>query len=183
MMCLDSSDPSIGGFAKLFVEYREGGEFYAANFKDGQQVSVARALPHLDHPGDHVEILDCERVERVIDEADYFSLSNCSCRHKKRHAGGQVCKVPLETCTSFGKAADYVVRRGMGRAIAKAEMKDIAQRSCVIAAAAAAGSSRESTSTGTPMRSYPRRSCRTSTWRTATAARSVRGPATLRLLR
>ena len=27
------------------------GEFYAANFKDGQQVSVARALPHLEHLG------------------------------------------------------------------------------------------------------------------------------------
>jgi len=70
----------------------------------------ARALPHLGHLGDHVEILDYERVDRVIDEADYFSLSNCSCRHKKHHAGGEVCKVPLETRTSFGKAADYVVR-------------------------------------------------------------------------
>jgi len=70
----------------------------------------AGALPHLGHLGDHVEILDYERVDRVIDEADYFSLSNCSCRHKKHHAGGEVCKVPLETRTSFGKAADYVVR-------------------------------------------------------------------------
>ena len=129
MMRMDSSDENIGKYSKLFVDYLAGGEFYAANFKDKQQVSVARVLPHLDHLGDHVEILDYERVDRVIDEADYFSLSNCSCRHKKHHAGGEVCKVPLETCTSFGKGADYLVRRGMAREISRAEMKDVAQRS------------------------------------------------------
>ena len=129
MMRMGSSDADVGKFAKLFVDYLAGGEFYAANFKDQQQVSVARVLPHLDHLGDHVEILDYEKVDRVIDEAEYFSLSNCSCRHKKHHAGGEVCKVPLETCTSFGKAADYLVRRGMGREISRAEMKDVAQRS------------------------------------------------------
>lgn len=129
MMRMGNSDADTGKYAKLFTDYLAGGEFYAANFKDGQQVSIARVLPHLDHLGDHVEILDYERVDRVIDEADYFSISNCSCRHRKHHAGGEVCKVPLETCTSFGKAADYVVRRGMGRAISKAEMKDVAQRS------------------------------------------------------
>ena len=129
MMRLDSSDEEVGKFARLFVDYLEGGGFYAANFGHGQQVSVARALPHLDHLDDHVEILDYERVDRVIEEAESFSVSNCSCRHKKHHAGGQVCKVPLETCTSFGKAADYVVRHGMGRRIPRKEMQDIAQRS------------------------------------------------------
>jgi ferredoxin len=129
MMRMDGSDANIGKYAKLFVEYLESGEFYAANFKDGQRVSVMRSMPHLDHLSDHVEILDYERVDRVIEEADYFSVSNCSCRHKKHHAGGQVCKVPLETCTSFGRGADYLVRRGMARAISKSEMKDIAQRS------------------------------------------------------
>ena len=129
MMRMDHSDPDIGKVSRLFVDYLESGEFYAANFKDGQQVSVARALPHLEHLGDHVEILDYEKVERIVDAAGTFSLSNCSCRHKKLHAGGQVCKVPLETCTSFGSAADYLVRHGMGRAISKSEMKDVVQRS------------------------------------------------------
>ena len=129
MMRMQSSDPDIGKVSRLFVDYLESGEFYAANFKDGQQVSVARALPHLEHLGDHVEILDYEKVERIVDEASAFSLSNCSCRHKKHHAGGQTCKVPLETCTSFGSAADYLVRHGMGREISKSEMKDVVQRS------------------------------------------------------
>lgn len=129
MMRLDGTDESIGKYARLFVDYLEEGEFYAANFKDGQQVTVARALPHLEHLGDHVEILDYERVGQIIDDAISFSLSNCSCRHKKHHAGGEICKVPLETCTSFGKAADYLVRHDMGREISRSEMKDVAQRS------------------------------------------------------
>ena len=129
MMRLDSKDPDIGEYSRLFVEYLEEGQFYAANFQDGQQVSIARALPHLEQLGDHVEILDYEKVDRLIDEAKSFSLSNCSCRHKKHHAGGEACKVPLETCTSFGKAADYLVRHGMGRKISRSEMRDVAQRS------------------------------------------------------
>jgi len=129
MMRMSSDDPDIGKLSKLFSDYFHEGDFYAANFRDGEQVSVARTLPHLDDLGDHVEILDYEKVERIIDEADYFSVGVCSCRHKKHHAGEQVCKVPLETCTSFGRAADYLVRHHMARPISKSEMRDVAQRS------------------------------------------------------
>jgi ferredoxin len=129
MMRMPDSDPDVGRLSKLFVEYLEGGEFYAANFKHGEQVSVARALPHLEHLGDHVEILDYERVDRIVEEAQSFSVGLCSCRHKKHHAGEQVCKVPLETCTSFGPSAEYLVRHHMARPISRSEMHDIVQRS------------------------------------------------------
>jgi ferredoxin len=129
MMRMSSDDPDIGKLSKLFSDYFHEGDFYAANFRDGEQVWVARALPHLDDLGDHVEILDYEKVERIIDEAEYFSVGVCSCRHKKHHAGEQVCKVPLETCTSFGRAADYLVRHHMARPISRSEMRDVAQRS------------------------------------------------------
>jgi len=129
MMRTDIANEDLGKYARAFVDYLEEGEFYSANFKDGQQVSIARSLPHLEHLGDHVEIFDYEKVDQVIEETDYFSVSNCSCRHKKHHAGGEVCKVPLETCTSFGKAAEYLVRHNMGREISRSEMHDIAQRS------------------------------------------------------
>jgi ferredoxin len=129
MMRLRGDDPDIGRISRLFVEYLEDGAFYDANFKHGEQVSVARVMPHLEHLGDHVEILDYERVDRLIEEEDYFSLGVCSCRHKKHHAGQQVCKVPLETCTSFGRGAEYLVRHDMAREISKSEMKDVVQRS------------------------------------------------------
>jgi Fe-S-cluster-containing hydrogenase component 2 len=129
MMRMKAADPDVGKVARLFSDYYHQGEFYAANFRDGQQVTVARALPHLDDLGDHVEILDYERVERIIDEEEHFALGVCSCRHTKHHAGEQVCKVPLETCTSFGRAADYLVRHHLAREISRSEMRDVAQRS------------------------------------------------------
>jgi formate hydrogenlyase subunit 6/NADH:ubiquinone oxidoreductase subunit I len=129
MMRMKGSDPDIGRISRLFLEYMESGEFYGANLKDGQQVMPLRALPHLEHIGDHVEILDYERLDHIVEEANYFSLGVCSCRHKKHHAGEQVCKVPLETCTSFGTGAQYLVRHGMAREISRDEMKDVVQRS------------------------------------------------------
>lgn len=129
MMRMHDSDPDIGTVARLFSDYFHEGDFYRANYGDGQQVTVARALPHLDDLGDHVEILDYERLEQIIDEQEHFAVGVCSCRHKKHHAGEQVCKVPLETCTSFGTAASYLVRHHMAREIPKSEMRDIAQRS------------------------------------------------------
>ena len=44
MMRMGNSDADAGKYAKLFVDYLAGGEFYAANFKDRQQVSVTRVL-------------------------------------------------------------------------------------------------------------------------------------------
>jgi len=129
MMRMKDSDAEIGRISRLFLEYTESGEFYGANLKDGQQVMPLRALPHLEHLADHVEILDYERLDRIVEEANYFSLGMCSCRHKKHHAGEQVCKVPLETCTSFGTSAQYLVRHGMAREVSRDEMKDVVQRS------------------------------------------------------
>ena len=129
MMRTDIANEDIGKYARAFTDYMDEGDFYTANFKDGQQVAIARSLPHLEHLGDHVEILDYERVDQIIEETSTFSVSNCSCRHKKLHAGHDACKVPLETCTSFGRAAEYLVRHNMGREISRSEMHDIAQRS------------------------------------------------------
>ena len=129
MMRMGDSEPDLGKVAKLFSDYFHEGGFYAANYRDGQQVTVMRAVPHLEDLGDHVEILDYEKVEWIIDQHEHFAVGVCSCRHKKHHAGEQVCKVPLETCTSFGRAADYLVRHHMAREISRSEMRDIAQRS------------------------------------------------------
>lgn len=129
MMRMPDAEADVGKVATLFSDYFRQGDFYAANFGAGQQVSVARALPHLEDLGDHVEILDYEKVDRIIDQEERFAVGVCSCRHKKHHAGDRVCRVPLETCTSFGRASDYLVRHGMAREISKSEMRDVAQRS------------------------------------------------------
>ncbi|MBS1173304.1 MAG: 4Fe-4S protein [Proteobacteria bacterium] len=45
MMRMSGDDPDIGKLSKLFSDYFHEGDFYAANCRDGQQVTVARALP------------------------------------------------------------------------------------------------------------------------------------------
>ena len=116
-------------WASLFHEYMEEGAPYRANFTKGSQTSIARAIPHEETLGDHVEILEYERATHLIEEAGKYALGLCSCRHKKEKAGEERCGVPLETCTTFGHGADYLIRNNLSKEISKSEMLEIFARS------------------------------------------------------
>lgn len=120
---------NVKQWADLFHEYMHEGAPYRSNFAAGTQTSIARAVPHPEALGDHVEILDYEKVGYLVDEAKKYSVGLCSCRHKKEHSTGGRCDVPMETCTTLGHGAEYIIRNGLGREIDKAEMIDILQRS------------------------------------------------------
>ena len=117
-------------WAELFQAYMFGErDFLHANFGDGQQTSVMRALPHEEALGEHVEILDYEKASALIEEHTEFSLGLCSCRHEKHHLGHPPCPTPMETCTSIGTGARFLIRNGFARPIDKAQMRDILARS------------------------------------------------------
>jgi formate hydrogenlyase subunit 6/NADH:ubiquinone oxidoreductase subunit I len=119
-------------WAQLFRDYLEEGGFYRANFGEGQKVSVMRTVPHDGSvaAADHVEVLDYEKAAAIIDRNDRFAIGICSCRHEHEHAGGRTCKVPLETCSSFGEATvGFMVRNRLAREVSKAEMLDNLARS------------------------------------------------------
>lgn len=116
-------------WAALFHEYMEEGAPYRANFTKGSQTSLARAIPHEDTLGDHVEILDYERATHLIEEAGRYALGLCSCRHKKEESGEERCDVPLTTCTTFGHGADYLIRNNISKEISQSEMLEIFARS------------------------------------------------------
>ena len=119
-------------WAELFQAYMFGNrDFLEANFGDGQILSVMRALPHEEtvRQQDHVEILDYERASALIDEASVFALGLCACRHEKHHLGTRECDVPLETCTSMGSAAEFLIRNEFAREVSKGEMLDVLARS------------------------------------------------------
>ncbi len=114
-------------WAKILHEYMEvDGTFRAANYRQGRQVSFMRALPHEEaltsQPG--YEILDYEKVSRLLAESDRFSIGLCSCRHGKRHVGEEGCDVPLEKCSQFGYAADFMIRHGLAREVSRREMEE-----------------------------------------------------------
>ncbi|MFV0420965.1 ATP-binding protein [Oleidesulfovibrio sp.] len=114
----------------LFNNYMFGdSNFFEANFGDGQQVSIMRALPYESViAGDHVEILDYEKASAMVEANTIFSIGLCSCRHEKYHLGKD-CHVPMETCTSMGGGAEFLIRNNFARRIDKAEMLDILDRS------------------------------------------------------
>ncbi len=119
-------------WARLFHDYLSDGEaYYRANLSKGQTVSPLRALPYEDAIADDafVEILDYEKASAIIDGQDKFAIGICSCRHEKMHAGEKKCDVPLETCSTFGRATESIIRHGFAREVSKSEMLENLARS------------------------------------------------------
>ncbi len=119
-------------WARMFHEYMHGDDtFYAENFKHGERTSVIRALPHEEAFEDtaFVEVLDYEKATSIVEESDRFAIGLCSCRHEKLHIGEKTCDVPLEKCSSFGHAADYLIRHNMAVEVSKEEMLENNARS------------------------------------------------------
>lgn len=119
-------------WARLFHDYLQGTHaFYAANFKDGEKVSIMRVLPHEEAIGEagYVEILDYEKAASIVENTSRFAIGLCSCRHEKLHVGEKACQVPLETCSSFGAGAGALIRHGMAKEVSKTEMLENIARS------------------------------------------------------
>ncbi len=112
--------------AGLFNQYlnADHGVFFATNAKNGEKVSVIRALPHWDaiDPSEYMEVLDYEKAASIIEGSKKFSIGICSCRHEKLHIGEKTCDVPLEKCSSFNIGADYLIRNKLAREVSKSEM-------------------------------------------------------------
>ena len=116
-------------WGKLFHQYMVEGSPYRSNFAEGYRTSLARALPHEESLAEQVEILDYERAEHLVEESTKTAVGLCSCRHKAEHAGEELCEVPMETCTTLGWGADYLIRNGMSREIDRVEAREIFARS------------------------------------------------------
>lgn len=119
-------------WAALFHQYMQRKDSVTpANFGKGEKISLFRALPHEGtiRASEYVEILDYEKATAIIEKSDRFAVGICSCRHEKLHVGEKTCDVPLETCTSFGLAADFLIRHDMAREVSKSEMLENVARS------------------------------------------------------
>jgi len=116
----------------LFHDYMlKQPDFLMANYGRKEKVSILRTLPHesMINQGDYVEILDYESATAIIEEQDVIGIGTCSCRHVSTHTGTKKCNVPLDTCSSFGVAAEYLTRRGFAKKVSKSEMCDNLARS------------------------------------------------------
>lgn len=60
------------------------------------------------------EVLTCERASEIIRQPGGGDISIIPCRHKAIHLG-KYCGAPLEVSTSLGTAAEWIIRRSLGK--------------------------------------------------------------------
>lgn len=111
--------------AEALEAYTHGDDAFAREAFGGDTV-VGRSLVHETALGDEVlpDVLAWERATELISSARSWAVALCYCRHKAEHLG-KPCDAPKEACLSLDGGADFIARRGFGRAIEKSEALDI----------------------------------------------------------
>jgi electron transport complex protein RnfB len=64
------------------------------------------------------EAMPYEQAEAIVRSQSTIAITNCICRQEMQIAG-HGCEKPMETCMSFGVAAESSVRNGKGRMISQ----------------------------------------------------------------
>lgn len=99
--------------ASLFKEYYETAYMEEMGASD---IPSFKVLPI----GEHVEAdlvpYPFLHLEEEVRAARKISVTECVCR-KEARLTGDACDYPLETCLSFGAAAEYYIENGLGREI------------------------------------------------------------------
>jgi len=76
-------------------------------------------------PGEDV-IQTYDQVSNYIENADPISISPCYCRQESKLINPiDICDVPIESCMSFNRAAEYIIEGNFGRKISKDKAYDI----------------------------------------------------------
>ncbi len=95
----------------------------------GTETVIGRSLVHetaLEDPPP--DVLDWERATSIVRDANVAAVSLCYCRHKAEHLGSR-CDAPIDCCLSLNGGAEFVIRRGFGRAVERSEAMEILVRS------------------------------------------------------
>ena len=118
----DIPQKELAGFMMRYVH--DEPEFVRSVFAG--KVMPGRTLVHEGavDPEDLPRVLDHERASHLIREAKMCAVSLCFCRHAAEHEG-RSCGRPMEVCTTFNAAADFLVRRGLARRIEREETREI----------------------------------------------------------
>jgi electron transport complex protein RnfB len=103
--------------AELFREY------YDAVYADemgASNVAGFKVLPVEENIQAETVLLPYHHLKESIKQARKIAVADCVCR-KEAHLVGERCEHPIETCLSFGAAAEYYIENGMGREISADE--------------------------------------------------------------
>lgn len=73
------------------------------------------------------EVIGYERASELIRQSGGGAITMCACRHEAEHLG-RACDAPVDVCTSLGGAAEWIVRKGLGRAATVDELLEVLDR-------------------------------------------------------
>lgn len=99
--------------ASLFKEYYETAYMEEMGASD---VPSFKVLPIAEHVEADLVLYPFLKLEEEVRAARKISVADCVCR-KEARLTGDGCDYPMETCLSFGAAADYYIENGLGREI------------------------------------------------------------------
>ena len=97
------------------------------DLKSWRKTPQLRTIPVKQSISVQHEVMPYERAEELVRAHESFAVSNCICR-QEHHILGKGCEKPLESCLTFGMAAETVARTGRGRAISREEALEILER-------------------------------------------------------
>ncbi|MFP4668029.1 MAG: 4Fe-4S binding protein [Desulfobacterales bacterium] len=111
--------------AALFRKYYE--EAYQVEM-GRSNVPAFKVTPIQEYIANDITLYPYHKVEEDIRSARVIAVANCICRTEARLLG-EGCDNPIETCLSFGAAAEYYIHTGRGREISADEAIEILKAS------------------------------------------------------
>lgn len=120
-------ETDIRALAQLFTTYFDDRE--AREMMAGVETRMERTLVYerFIPAAVETEVLPYERASELIRQAGGGAISLCACRHKASHMG-KACDAPLDVCTTLYPAAEWIIRRGLGRAATVEELLEVLDR-------------------------------------------------------
>ena len=99
-------------------------EYYETVYVDemgASNVPGFKVLPIEERISADTVLLPYLKLKELIRNARVVAVTDCICR-KEARLNGEGCDYPLETCLSFGVAAEYYIENGMGNEISVEEV-------------------------------------------------------------
>jgi ferredoxin len=104
-----------GMMAKYFSRDVTKEAYAACPTKPYRYIPVGTALS-----ADLQAVFPYHTMEAVVRGAERFAVAHCPCRMATK-IRGRACEHPIEVCLKFDDLADYLIERGLGREITRAE--------------------------------------------------------------
>ena len=120
--------PNSKKMAELTIKYSKKDQLYEVygetNTKAFRYVPATLSID----PETHA-VFPFEMIEELIQKVKVIALVHCPCRTMAHLTGRKQCDHPTENCIKYDELAEYLIEKGIGREITKAEALDVIKKS------------------------------------------------------